>query len=112
MPLTDIERAAAERALRAYCAQKLRAEVRHEVEIVYRIEGRFAYIAERRPDFRDRAQKRDHDVAKFRFDMTRRSWELFWQDRNMRWHRFTDCAPARDIGELLPMVDADPIFYG
>lgn len=112
MPMNDIERGRAERTLREYCARKLRPEIRHELEIVYRIEGRFAYVSERRPDWLDPEVIRDHDVAKFRFDMTRREWVLYWRDRNLRWHVFEDCRPARDLADLLAVVDAEPIFYG
>ena len=112
MPLTDIERGRVEKALREYCARKLRPAIRHKLEIVYRIERQFAYISERRPDWRNRSVYRDHDVAKFRFDMARREWILFWQDRNLKWHRFEDYSPSRDIAKLLPIVDAEPIFYG
>jgi hypothetical protein len=110
--MTDIERGRAEKALREYCARKLRPDIRHELEIVYRIAGRFAILSERRPDWQNRSVYRDHDVAKFRFDMAERKWVLLWRDRNLRWHRFENSAPATDIAELLPVVDAEPIFYG
>ena len=44
--------------------------------------------------------------------MTSRRWALYWRDRNLKWHRFDKCAAATDIAELLPVVDAEPIFYG
>lgn len=112
MPMTDIERHRAERALREYCARRLRPEIRHELEIVYRIDGNYAFLSERRPNWRDPSAIRDHDKAKFRFDMTSRQWTLFWLDRNLKWHRFDSCAATADIGDLLPVVDAEPIFYG
>lgn len=110
--MTDIEKRRAEIALRNYCAQRLRPEIRHELESVYRLEKQFAYISERRPDWQDATIRRDHDVAKFRFDMTSRRWALYWRDRNLKWHRFDKYAATTDIAELLPVVDAEPIFYG
>lgn len=112
MPMTDIEKRRAEIALRTYCARRLRPETRDQLEIVFRIETPFAYLSERRPDWREPSIRRDHDVAKFRFDMTSRRWALYWRDRNLKWHRFDKCAAATDIAELLPVVDAEPIFYG
>jgi len=41
-----------------------------------------------------------------------RAWTLYWRDRNLRWHRFEEIPPVRDLAELLPVVDAEPIFYG
>ncbi len=48
----------------------------------------------------------------FRFVVNRRAWTLYWRDSNLKWHVFPDCTPARDIAELLPVVDSEPIFYG
>ena len=112
MPLTDIERRRAEIALREYCARRTKPHIRHLLEIVYRIDRQFAFVAERRPDWRDHSIIRDHDVAKFRFDMSTREWALYWRDRNLKWHRFEDCEPSDDLNDLLPVVDAEPIFYG
>jgi len=112
MPISEIERRKAERVLREYCAAKTNPAIRHELEIVYRFEGNCAFISERRPDWRDRSIIRDLDVAKFRFVVKDRAWALYWLDRNLKWHLFPDCRPSRDIGKLLPVVDAEPIFYG
>jgi hypothetical protein len=70
------------------------------------------YLAERRPDWRDPSIRRDEDVAKFRFVVKLRAWTLYWRDRNLRWHRFEEIPPVRGLAELLPVVDAEPIFYG
>ncbi len=112
MPISEIERRKADKVLGAYCTERTNPAVRAQLEIVYRLEGNYAYISERRPDWRDSSIVRDHDVAKFRFVVNRRVWTLYWLDRNLEWHLFPDCAPARDIGQLLPVVDSEPIFYG
>ena len=112
MPISGIERRKAERTLQDYCERRTNPAVRDKLEVVYRLEGNFAYIAERRPDWLDGSIVRDHDVAKFRFIVKQRAWVLSWRDRNLKWHRFPDCEPAADIGEPLPVVDSEPIFYG
>lgn len=112
MPISEIDRHKAERTLRNYCAGRTNPAVRDQLEIVYRFDGNFAFIAERRPDWLDESVLRDHDVAKFRFLVKERLWVLYWRDRSLNWHIFADCDPAADIAELLPIVDAEPIFYG
>lgn len=112
MPISEIERRRAEKVLSEYCARRTNPEVRDQLEIVYRLEGDCACVAERRPDWMNASIVRDHDVAKFRFVMKDRAWTLYWRDRNLAWHRFPDRAPTREIGELLAIVDSDPIFYG
>ena len=112
MPISEIERRRAEKTLSEYCVRRTNPAIRDQLEIVYRIEGNYAYIAERRPDWMDASIVRDHDVAKFRFVVKDRLWVLYWLDRNLAWHRFPDLAPASDIRDLLQVVDNEPIFYG
>ena len=112
MPISEIERRRAEASLRAYCSRRTSPEVRNKLQIVYRFEGNTAFISERRPDWRNTSVVRDEDVAKFRFEVGKRWWVLYWRDRNLRWHRFEEYAPSTDISTLLPIVDAEPIFYG
>ena len=112
MPISEIERHRAEKVLSEYCTRRTNPAIRDQLEIVYRVEGNCAYVAERRPDWMDATIVRDHDVAKFRFVVKERAWTLYWRDRNLAWHQFPDCAPARDIGTLLLIVDSEPIFYG
>lgn len=112
MPISEIEKHRAEMALRGYCARLTRPEIRHELEIVFRLEGLVAFIAERRPDWSDRSVYRNHDIAKLRFSVATREWSLFWRDRNSKWHRFADCPPSANIADLLHVVRAHPIFHG
>jgi len=112
MPISEIERRKAEKVLAAYCGERTNPSLRDQLEIVFRVEGNCAYVSERRPDWQDSSIVRDHDIAKFRFVVNRRAWTLYWRDSNLKWHAFPDCAPARDIAELLPVVDSEPIFYG
>ena len=112
MPISEVEQHMAERVLSAYCAGKTDPAIRDKVEIVYRLEGNCAYISERRPNWRDKSVYRDHDVAKFRFMVKDRRWTLFWRDGDLAWHQYADVRPARDLAELLPIVDSEPIFYG
>ncbi len=112
MPISEIERHKAEKVLAAYCTERTDPAVRDQVEIVFRLEGNYAYVSERRPHWRDSSIVRDHDIAKFRFVVNQRAWTLYWRDSNLRWHVFPECAPSRDIAALLPVVDSEPIFYG
>lgn len=112
MPISEIERRKAEKVLAAYCAERTDPALRDQLEIVYRVEGNCAYIAERRPHWQDSSIVRDHDVAKLRFVVDQRAWTLYWRDSNLKWHLFEDCPPTPSIADLLPMVDSEPIFYG
>ncbi len=77
MPISEIERHSAEKILREYCARRTNPAIRDQLEIVYRLEGNYAYISERRPDWMDSSIVRDHDVAKLRFVVKQRTWSLY-----------------------------------
>ncbi len=112
MPLTESQKSAAEHILQEYCAGRTAPELRDKLEIVYRFEGNCAFIAERRPDWRNPKVSRDEDVAKFRFMVKSQRWVLYWCDSNLRWHVFPETRPAKQLFSLLPVVDREPIFYG
>ncbi len=112
MPISEIENHKAEKVLQKYCADRTKPDLQHLLEIVYRIEGNYAYIAERRPLWDNPTEYRNYDVAKLRFLVKDRLWNLYWLDRNLKWHIYGDCSPSPDIGDLLSVVDEDPIFYG
>ncbi|MEQ7009317.1 DUF3024 domain-containing protein [Actinopolymorpha sp. B17G11] len=49
-----------------------------------------------------------------RFGRWRRSWTLYWRDRNLRFHIYDLLALARRVEHLLTEIDRDPIwiFWG
>ncbi|MHB8660085.1 MAG: DUF3024 domain-containing protein [Solirubrobacteraceae bacterium] len=53
-------------------------------------------------------------VARLPWSVSRRDWTLFWRERNQRWHRYADAAPAAEIATLPDEIDRDPtgIFWG
>jgi hypothetical protein len=112
MPISDIERHKAERALRSYCAQHTDPELRQKLEIVYRFEGNRVYLAERRPDWQNPSVRKDEDIAQFRFGVATGLWTLYYLDRHLKWHRLQGYEPSSSLANLLPVVDAEPIFYG
>jgi hypothetical protein len=113
MAIPEIESARATQALRAYC-EKVPPEIRDRLIHDFRIVGSDVELFERRPHYRERDRHVEQVVAKFRYNATRRSWTLFWADRNARWHRYENFVDRPDFLALLREVEADPtgIFWG
>lgn len=68
-----------------------------------------------------RAPWRDDDpgwtrftIARLRYTKASRTWELYWRDRNLRFHAYDRVGPSASIDELLTEIDMDPtgIFWG
>ena len=101
--------------VRHYCEQRVPPDAIDQVRVEL-VESRGAMtIVERRAPWREDygPQWTTLEVARFRFMSQDRTWQLFWRDRNAKWHRY-DLPPSRDIGPLLDEVDRDPtgIFWG
>lgn len=54
------------------------------------------------------------DIARFRFRPVTGTWDLYWADRNRRWHLYEPAPPTAYIRTLIAEVDRDPtgIFWG
>jgi hypothetical protein len=99
-----------------WCRDRVPERARHQVRVECEVSGRDVTIVERRPPW---AQDADGDwmrspVARLRYLKSRSVWQLYWPDRNARWHEYSDLPFAHDVEELLTEVDRDPmaIFWG
>ncbi|WP_185968014.1 DUF3024 domain-containing protein [Thalassotalea sp. PS06] len=57
-------------------------------------------------------EKRDFDIARFKFSVKNRNWTLYWCDRNGKWRVFDEVKPNNDISSFFDLIDRHPIFYG
>jgi hypothetical protein len=53
-------------------------------------------------------------IARLRYTKVSKTWELYWRDRNLRFHAYDRTRPSANIDELLAEIDRDPtgIFWG
>jgi hypothetical protein len=114
LPISSLEQQRVSVLLQDYCDRRVPPEVRDQLEIRFRFEGNAAYLFERRPAWRRSGEWLELLVAKFRYFVGRREWQLYWRDSNERWHVYDLLPPSRRFERLLAEVDADPtcIFWG
>jgi hypothetical protein len=81
---------------------------------MHSVRGNAITLAEERVHWKDPERRTRSDIATFRFHPYTGTWELYWADRNDRWHLYEDAAPTAYIRTLLEVVDRDPtgIFWG
>jgi hypothetical protein len=101
-----------EAVLGEFCRREPPLHVRSQLEYAARIDGTAATLVELRPAFRADIGRTESPVARFRFSAKDGSWQLYWRDRNLRWHRYG--RPARHLATLFAEVRRDPtgIFWG
>ena len=53
-------------------------------------------------------------IARLRYTMTRREWQIYWRDSNLKFHAYDLVQPSANLEALLTEIDTDPtcIFWG
>lgn len=113
MPLPELERQAVEAQLTRFC-DRVPSEVRDRLKHGFRIDGMSVILFEERPAFQNPGKWKITDVAKFKYVISRREWELYCQDRNLKWRRFKPHFIEQKFSKLLEEVERDRtgIFWG
>ena len=112
MTLPELDVARVQRWCRARVPERVRDQVRVEVDVA----PRHRTIVECRPPWRADVGPNwtRHPIARFRYTRSTGQWSLYWRDRNLRFHEYDRVAPTDRLEELLMELDLDPtaIFWG
>jgi len=112
MTLPELDVARVQQWCRARVPERVRDQVRVEVDVA----PRHLTIVECRPPWRADYGSvwTRHPIARFRYTSTTRQWSLYWRDRNLRFHEYDLLQPTDRFEDLLMEVDLDPtaIFWG
>lgn len=97
-----------------FCRREPPPHIRAKLQYAARVDGNAVTLVERRPAFGADVGWTESPVARFRFVASRSEWQLFWRDRNLRWHRYVSARPAKRLATLFEVVQRDPtgIFWG
>ena len=102
--------------IRRFCEGRVPERVRDQIRIEMEVRGTAVTIVERRPPWRPDygPEWTRSQVARLRYIQARGVWELYWSDRNGRWHRYDLTAPSARIETILREIKADrtAIFWG
>ena len=102
--------------IRRYCEGRIPARVAHLVRLELDVEGAAVTILECRPPWSPDMgpEWTRFPIARLRFTVSQGEWALYWRDRNLAFHRYTQIGPSPDVAVLLAEIEADPtgIFWG
>lgn len=102
-------------AIRRFCESNSPAEHAHHLRVEYGVRGKSVTIYECRPPWDDNGAEEwtRQPIAQLRYDQQGFLWQLYWADRNDRWHVYDMLEPA-EVKTLLTEIDTDPtcIFWG
>jgi Protein of unknown function (DUF3024) len=114
MPIPISQKEHVSRLLARFCVKYSPAHLSDQVKVDHRFRGNTVEIVEHRPGFADPTKWTEMVIATFRYSVKNGTWQLYWADRNSKWHVYELVKPSRDIGPLLREVETDPtcIFWG
>jgi len=90
------------------------AHLRNEVDLSFRISGQSVEIFEIRPLWSDPREKIEEPVAKATFVKSTKSWKVYWQRADLKWHRYEPDPEVSSIEEFIRLVEDDEYasFFG
>jgi len=104
------------RRVRRWCDARVPEHVRDQVRVECDIAPRHLTVIEARPPWRADfgPEWTRQPIARLRYTKATGTWELFWPDRNSRFHRYDLMEPTPRVEDLLAEVERDPaaIFWG
>jgi hypothetical protein len=112
--LPDIQRARVDTLLGPLCQPHPDPHVATQVRRGYRVERNAVVMYESRPSFLKPDIWQEHPIAKFQFNKSRGTWQLYCVFRNLKWRSYEPLPESLDLAELVREVQADPtgIFWG
>jgi spore coat polysaccharide biosynthesis protein SpsF (cytidylyltransferase family) len=115
MVLSEFEIKKVEKAVRQY-VEKHRPlpDIRHEVDLGYRVKGQSVEIFEIRPLWNKQDKTIEEAIAKATYVKTQRVWKVYWQRADLKWHRYDPDPEVKTIEEFLAVVERDEYgcFFG
>jgi hypothetical protein len=88
--------------------------LRHAVDLGFSMKGQSVEIFELRPPRDDESRKMERPLAKATFEKKTRTWKVYWQRADLKWHAY-DARPRVDtLEEFFALLDEDPhaCFFG
>ena len=88
--------------------------LRAKVDLAFRIAGQSVEIYHIRAHWSDEGKTLESPVAKATYNKSKRSWKVFWQRADLKWHGYQPHPEAASIEEFLEVVqeDAHCCFFG
>jgi hypothetical protein len=115
MPLSELERKRAEKAIGAFM-QKRRPppHIRPKLDFGYRIKGQSVELFEIRPVWDKPEEKMEHPFAKATYVRETALWKVYWLRADLKWHRYEPIPSVGTLEKFLELVHEDKhaCFFG
>lgn len=115
MAISEFELKRCEKVMDAYMEKhRPPASVRYMVDLGYRIEKQSIVVFEIRPHWQNEQEKIETPVAKTTFVKSKKSWKVYWQRADFKWHSYEPMAEVKFLEDFLDALQEDKYacFFG
>lgn len=115
MAISEFEIKRCEKIMGAFLdAHRPPVHVRNEVDFNYRIDQQSVIIFEVRPAWNNPENMIETNVAKATYVKKSKSWKVYWQKRDLKWHAYPPCPVVKTLEEFTALVGKDEhsCFFG
>lgn len=110
MAINDLDLA----RIRKWCDAQWPKELWHEAKVEADVKGYAVTLVEVRPPWDGVGEPTRFPIARLRYTKTTGTWQLYWRDRNLKFHKYDQAPPTPAVQELLDHITGskNPIFFG
>ncbi len=115
MSFNDIEKKKIENELNRYIDKRRPPiEIRHKVDIGFKMEKNSIIIFEIRPNWKNPSEINEIPISKTTFNKTKNVWNIFWKRADLKWHKYVPNPEVNSVSEFITIVDKDDhgCFWG
>ncbi len=115
MALSDLQIRKVEKAATEFLKKKRPPpDIRHKIDLGYRIEGQNVFVFEIFPLFNNPSKKIETPSAKGIYVKVQDHWKVYWMRGNLKWDRFGPVPTVNTISDFFELVDEDKhgCFFG
>lgn len=81
--------------------------IRHELDLSYKIEEQSVIVFEIRPNWRNKAEKMESMIAKATFVKSNNKWKIFWQRADLKWHSYAPMPLVPTLSHFVKIIKED-----
>lgn len=89
-------------------------EIRHQLDIGYKIEDQSVILFEIRPKWNNPEIICEYPFAKTTFVKKSNNWKVFWMRADLKWHSYSAQSTVKNLKEFTRIVEEDKnhCFFG
>lgn len=98
-----------------WCQDRVPAKYLDQMRVECEIADRHVTIYESRPPWDGRGTEWiQFPIVRLRYTAKTGQWQIYWRDRNLKFHAYTRKRPTKNVQTLLEYIGSgeDPIFWG